>query len=356
MHDEHRPFRGNLINFIDLIRTGKELGAKVCVVTAKDFNIGKPTIKCFFYNTETKAWVQKMTPLPFVIYNRIPSRMDELQPDVQQKIQACMKHAKIRLFNPSFFNKWTLFEWLNKAKDTKKYIPETRMLTHLVELETMLQHYGLVYLKPARGKAGRGIMKIELTTNSDLPYRLHIQHKQKSRISAYHTIIELGTKLNQRNGMEDYIVQQGIRLAKYNNRAYDLRILVQKNATGIWSITGIGARIAGDFSITTHVPRGGSIDEPQKLLNITFGQEIGSRIMKRVKVAAYAIAKQIEKAAKHAMGEMSLDLGVDTAGRIWFFEANSRPMKFDEPEIRKKSLERIIQYSDYLTHSRKKSR
>jgi hypothetical protein len=353
MHDENRPFRGNLFNFIDLIRTGKELGAKVCVVTARDIKFGKPKIKSFIYNADTKSWVQKMTPLPFIIYNRIPSRMDELQPEVQQTIQACIKHAKVRLFNPSFFNKWTLFEWLSKAKATKKFIPATRMLTNINELEAILNRYGLVYLKPARGKAGKGIMKIELT-HSDMPYRLHIQFKQTSRISAYRTISDLGTKLSQRIGSEEYIVQQGIHLAKYNNRAFDLRVLVQKNGKGLWGITGVGARIAGDFSITTHVPRGGSIDEPQKLLNITFGRVMGKRIMQRVKLTAFAIAKQIEKAAKHTMGEMSLDLGVDTTGQIWFFEANSRPMKFDEPEIRKKSLERIIQFSEYLTHTRKK--
>jgi hypothetical protein len=217
----------------------------------------------------------------------------------------------------------------------------------------MLQRYGLVYLKPVRGKAGRGIMKIELT-HSEFPYRLHIQQKQKSRISAHRSMMDLGTKLKQRIGLEEYIVQQGIHLAKFNNRAFDLRVLVQKNAKGVWSLTGIGARIAGDFSITTHVPRGGSIDKPRKLLNITFGNIIGNRILQQVKISAYAIAKQIEKAAKQTFGEMSLDLGIDTSGQIWFFEANSRPMKFDEPEIRKRSLERIIQYSNYLTYSRKK--
>ncbi len=43
-----------------------------------------------------------------------------------------------------------------------------------------------------------------------------------------------------------------------------------------------------------------------------------------------------------------MDLGIDSEGVLWFFEANSRPMKFDEPLIRKKSLERIFHYSDYL--------
>jgi hypothetical protein len=355
MHDEQRPFRGNHFNFIDLIRTGKELGAKVYVVTAKDMKLGKPKVKGFLYNPDTKTWSQKMLPLPYVIYNRIPSRKDELLPAVQQTIQACMRHNRIKLFNPSFFNKWTLFEWLSKTKSTKKYIPATRKLSQLNELESMLQQYALVYLKPARGKAGKGIMKIDyVPSRVEAPYQLHIQYMKKSRITLHRYLPELWLKLKQHIGLEEYIVQQGIHLTKYNNRAFDLRVLMQKNAMGRWSLTGIGARVAGSMSITTHVPRGGSIDEPEKLLNLAFGRKLGKRIMQRVKRSSHAIARQIEKASKHTMGEMSLDLGVDTSGQIWFFEANSRPMKFDEPEIRKKSLERIIQYSEYLTQSRKK--
>ncbi|UUZ93289.1 YheC/YheD family protein [Paenibacillus sp. P25] len=50
---------------------------------------------------------------------------------------------------------------------------------------------------------------------------------------------------------------------------------------------------------------------------------------------------------------MSMDLGVDTNGDLWFFEANSKPMKFDEPPIRKKSLENLIRYSLYLSNTRR---
>ena len=45
---------------------------------------------------------------------------------------------------------------------------------------------------------------------------------------------------------------------------------------------------------------------------------------------------------------MSIDLGVDKSGNLWFFEANSKPMKFDEPEIRRKSLQKLIEYGYYL--------
>lgn len=355
MHDQHRPFRGNHFNFIDLIRTGKEMGAKVYVVTARDVQLSNRTIKSFVYNADTKTWTKKPLPLPQVIYNRIPSRRDEQLPEVQQTIAACLKHTKLRIFNPNFFNKWTLYEWLGNAKATKKYIPATCKFAEFQDLEAMLQQYSCVYLKPVLGKAGKGIMKIDFEGfKSSLPYLLYIQNKKKSNLTRYGRMHVLWSKLKQQIGDEDYIIQQGITSASYKQRPFDLRVLVQKNNKGRWSLTGIGARVAGNLSITTHVPRGGSIDEPEKLLNLTFGTENGKHILYQVRQSALTIARQIEKASGHNMGEMSLDLGIDTAGQIWFFEANSRPMKFDEPDIRKKSLEQIIKYCEYLSQSRKK--
>lgn len=40
----------------------------------------------------------------------------------------------------------------------------------------------------------------------------------------------------------------------------------------------------------------------------------------RVKSNALLIAKQIEKECGHILGEMSMDLGIDTEGQIWFLK------------------------------------
>jgi hypothetical protein len=198
-------------------------------------------------------------------------------------------------------------------------------------------------------------MKVErIGARTKLPYLLTMQNDKASVVTRHPHLGHLWNKLKTMMTSEEYIVQQGISLASFNKRPFDLRVLVQKNHLGQWSLTGIGARVAGKQSITTHVPRGGRIDEPEKLLNAVFGPELTKSIFVRVKTAAFAIARQIEKASGHILGEMSMDLGIDGAGQIWFFEANSRPMKFDEPDIRKKSLERIIQYSQFLVKSRKK--
>ncbi|PUA35088.1 endospore coat-associated protein [Paenibacillus elgii] len=354
--DETRIFRGNQENFIDLIRAGAERGVLVYVMTTADFKLSGNKAVGYTYNEADKTWKRGVLPAPHVIYNRIPYRKFELLPEVQQVIQTCMRQRRIRFFNPSFFNKWTLFEWLNHTKKTKSYIPATRRLSSGEELDKLLAEYPFLYLKPIRGKAGKGIMKVSrslLDTKSKI-FELSIQEKTKSHISRYPSVSRLWSEVQELVEGKDYIIQQGIPLSSYKQRPFDLRVLVQKNGKGQWSVAGVGARLAGKLSITTHVPRGGSIDDPAKLLAYSFGGLGSKRIIARAKKAALTIAKQIEKSSGHMLGEMSMDLGVDQEGHIWFFEANSKPMKFDEPPIRKKSLENLILYSIYLAKRKPK--
>lgn len=354
--DQQRPFSGNHQNFIDLIKVGRERGALVYVTRIQDLKLGQKRINGFVYQPERRSWSRMLVPFPQVVYNRIPNRKDEQRPEVQQLLKACLKHSRLRLFNPSFFYKWTLFEWLNKSKLTRKFVPATRKLSGPHDLEVMLSLYQQVYLKPVKGKAGAGIMRVEHPRNKQGPYILRVQGGKKSAATTHTTFAKVWSAVKSHAGSEEYIVQQGIQLAQYEDRPFDLRVLVQKNGQGEWSVTGIGARVAGKYSITTHVPRGGSIHEPETVLTAALGIEAAKRTLINIRMASLGIARQIEKASKHTLGEMSMDLGMDTKGQIWFFEANSRPMKFDEPDIRKRSLERLIEYSQFISKSRKKSR
>lgn len=351
--DSKRVFRGNLDNFVDLIQTGERLGVDVYVVTTKDFSLSSSELFGYRYRTDSKKWSRELVPAPQVIYNRIPYRMMEMKPEVQQTIQACNRSSSVQLFNPSFFNKWTLFGWLNNSKESKPYIPDTEQLSSANDLTKLLRKHAVLYLKPVKGKAGKGIMRIErLAGKNNRPtYRLSRQ-VDKNMVYTYHgSTDELWNEWNRHRGSNEYIAQQGIALTRYKQRAYDLRALIQKTSKGVWSVSGIGARVAGKASITTHVPRGGSIDEPRKLLTHVFGAKEATNILARVHKAAVTLAVQIERSSGTQLGEMSMDIGVDTSGHIWFFEANSKPMKFDEPKIRQKSLERIIHYSLYLINN-----
>lgn len=349
MDDNTLKFRGNRSNFSDLIRTGQDMGYTVYVLTVKNLKLKRKMLYGFIPKENTSVWEKKLFPFPDLIYNRIPQREDELLPEVQRKLSACLNHPHIKgLFNPFFFNKWQLFEWLKQSKVTKAYVPSTRRLISRGGLDKMMRKHPYLYLKPISGKAGKGIMTLRMLPEKPLPYRLKIQENRKSSTFNCSSLGKLWTRIRQQSSGEAYIAQQGIQLASYNERQFDLRVLLQKNGSGHWDLTGIGARVAGSLSITTHVPRGGSIEDPEKLINHYFGPDKASAMLRRARTTAIVLARQIERGGGYPLGEMSMDLGIDQDGNLWFFEANAKPMKFDEPHIRRKSLERIFQYCSYL--------
>ena len=49
--DEERQFRGNRNNFIDIIRTGREAGIDVYVVTVSDLNLARRTAVGYRYDS-----------------------------------------------------------------------------------------------------------------------------------------------------------------------------------------------------------------------------------------------------------------------------------------------------------------
>ncbi|AIQ34827.1 endospore coat-associated protein [Paenibacillus sp. FSL R5-0345] len=351
--DKIRHFNGNRNNFRDIIRTGKEMGFLVYVVTVRDLKLEERMVNGYVPSSNGKIWYSIPVPLPQIIYNRIPTREDEEKPAVVRKIAQCLEHPGIKLYNPYFFNKWNLFEWLKGSHATSKHVPKTRRLRSANTLTAMLNNHTSLYLKPESGKAGKGIMRLKYRAETTLPYRLQIQSGKKNVTYKAASIERLWARIGKEKGTSRYIVQQAIELATHRGRPFDLRVLLQKNSRGGWAMTGIGARLAGARSITTHVPRGGSIEEPSSMLESTFGTERAASILKSVPTTALLIARQIERASDTMLGEMSMDLGVDENGGLWFFEANSRPMKFDEPAIRKLSLERIFHYGQHLARHAK---
>lgn len=348
--DEIQTFRGNRHNFADLIKTGDKLGFLSYVVTVNNLKLNRRRVLGYTYQQRNDSWVKSYFPRPHIVYNRIPMHEDERLPEVQSKLKALARRSDIRLFNRRFFNKWSLFKWLKQSRATRAFIPETRKLTTQHDLTSLLKRHSLLYLKPIRGKAGVGIMSVQVQQEKNLPYTLHIQEEKGSQTYRCSTLPRLWKRVVKQSQAigGPYIAQQGITLASHNDRPFDLRALIQKNGSGKWELTGIGARVAGSKSITTHVPRGGYIEDPEKVLISVFGQEKAKRVLTRVKSATLVLARQIEQSSQTRLGEMSMDLGVDASGEIWFFEANSKPMKFDEPHIRQKSLEQIYNYSQYL--------
>lgn len=337
-------FRGNHRNFIDLAETGKKLGGLVCVIPCEEIDWEKRTVTGYLPSVGSSRWKKQTLPIPDVIYNRIPNRQLENRPDVRQTLNRLSLLPNVTLFNNGFFNKWELYQILSRYPQLAGLLPETLSLESAGALAKLAEKHPILYLKPVDGKAGKGIMRLE---KNDEGYRLKYLDKNNLRSAQFSNVPEMWKMVKKLLENQAYLVQQGIRLAKYQGSIFDVRLLAQKNGSGAWEVAGIGIRVAGKGKITTHVPRGGRIADPRGVLGSVFGGKKTEQLLKEARKIAIQIVSCLEEQFGH-LGEASMDLGVDEQGKFWFFEANAKPMKFDEPHIRRRSLHNIIAYSMHL--------
>jgi hypothetical protein len=344
--DDRYPFRGNPLNFAAIIRTARSRGYEMVVITPTFLRDRTSTVSCFrLLNKHGRPrWQQTTVPTPSVFYNRLPDRTYERRADVQSILKQLQKEPHIDVFNPRFFDKWQLFQMIRQSSDLARLLPETHSLDEPETLQKLLQKHGSLVAKPIHGKAGIGMMRLSQSSSG---YQLQYQNEKQKRTFHLNKATTLWKTLQTLKGRQDYLLQQCIPLALFAGRPYDLRALLQKNGHGRWGITGIGVRVAGPKAVSTHVPMGGRIAPLSLVLNQTFGSQ-QKQIRAKIEETTLKLAHYIDQHEKGRLGEMSMDLGIEENGEIWFFEANAKPMKFDEPSIRRRSLQNIVDFALYL--------
>lgn len=344
--DDRFPFRGNQLNFAALIRTARSRGYEIVVITPTSLRDRTSSVPCFRLLNERgrPSWQQTTVSTPSVFYNRLPDRAYEARTDIQSILKQLQTKPNVDLFNPHFFDKWHLFQLVRQSNKLAKLLPETIFLTELDTLRSMLKKHGTLVAKPIHGKAGIGMMRLSRSSSG---YQLEYQNEQQKKTFQIHHTATLWKTLQTLKGQQEYLLQQCIPLAHYQGRPFDLRTLLQKNGRGRWGITGIGVRVAGAQSLSTHVPMGGRIAPLETVLKQTFGAQKNPIRMKVEKIAL-ELAHYIDQHEEGLLGEMSMDLGIEKNGKVWFFEANAKPMKFDEPSIRRRSLHNLVDYALYL--------
>jgi hypothetical protein len=351
--DGNKRFLGNQENFADLIRMGWTQGEQIVVLTPKGI---RDNYWCSGFtldkHSKQNRWLRALFPLPPVIYNRIPNRKIEKKPFVQMIIQKLLKADHVHIFNPSFFDKWTFFQHMQESEKLKSLLPETTRLDSPETLSHFLKQHQDLYLKPIEGKAGIGMMRLRIIPQGFELIHQTPKEKKKRILRRFSTCYQLIHRLTQQ---KPYLIQQTIPLATYQEQPFDIRMLLQKDEKGTWQITGTGIRVAGKEAISTHVPMGGRIVQFNEAISAAFGDH-SKAIGEKLEQTGLEIAKWLEQKQGYLLGEMSLDLGIESNQRIWVFEANAKPQKFDEPDIRKRSLIRLIQYARYVNENLLKKR
>jgi len=288
-----------------------------------------------YFDTNQNRWIKKSFPLPDVIYNRYPLREDEVK---IQPLLNKINSLQIPYFNRSFFNKWTVNQLLSQNNALKSYIPAFTIIETENDVFSFLETFHCAYLKPISSSQGKGIIKV--TKHSHRTFHLYTKNQTYKNVLKE----ELWNKIQLlvlKN--TPYFIQEEIQSDDVNGLKYDLRILVHLDQT-TYKPTGIGVRATEKNHITTHVPNGGKI-LPLSLVESRINPDEIS-----------FICHEIGQTLTHQyglIGEFSLDVGVGENRKLYLFEVNSKPMKFDEKEIFQNSILQLTNLFYQLSHHEK---
>lgn len=307
------------------------------------------TVEGVFLRPDTGGWERVTVPFPDVVYNKILSRSRESRPDSLKFMELLYAKTNAQMFNEKYFQKWDVYERLSQINAVSQLIPETYYNPTYEQIVDMIKRYPMVYFKPVDGYMGMGIYQI-------IPNRNHIiaryRRKNKNISKTYFSVQEFIREHLPLRKRRNYVIQQGINLIKKNGQSLDFRIHLNKNIRNEWEATGIGAKVAGRGSITTHVKAGGKIMPPSTVLQEIFpGQS--SKLLEQLELNSIKIAKSLEESFNKPIGELGIDMGIDDNGHIWMFEANSKPGKSIFQKI--ENLRSLSTYCnrlllDYSTH------
>lgn len=333
---------GNKAMFRLVQEAGRQAGLTAFVFTPERVDWRRRTVVGYRYGKG--QWRAGRYPLPHVVYNRVPNRRLEASKQVRFAKQQ-LRAQGIPYYNARYLNKYDLYRVLKQDPAIEPYLPWTKLVGSRADILTGLKKFGSVYLKPRHAFAGKGILRLSLQGRN---WSLRYRQANRNRVVRGSELAALWPILERHMGRQSYIVQQAISLATFRGRPFDVRLLAQKNGSGRWQVSGMGMRVAGKGSITTHVPNGGYIAAAAQVFPAVFGIKAAD-VQKEVSHLAMQIAPRIEQAYAGLFGEMSMDIGLDMQGRPWFFEANAKPMRFDEKTIRRAGLQTLVAYVKFLT-------
>lgn len=319
--------------------------------TPRDVNWQQETVHGWFYQPGGR-WQRRIVPLPDVVYNRLPSRKAETGAALTALRERFVQRS-IPFFNWSFFNKSDVYKMLDNDPEALRHLPESVYNPSPERIREMLEKHQFLYYKPSGGSLGIGIYR--LTYHPTKGYFVRYRRNGTNILLRFTRFSGIMKMLRARHGssLNQYVVQQGVRLIEIDSCPIDFRFHMHKNGSNRWVVAGIGAKKAGRGSVTTHIKNGGSLLTPEQALSRTFGER-AERVLEESKEVAVKLSEAIERNYSHTLGELGLDIGIDSNGDVWMFEANAKPGRsiFKHPALKEQgraSLQYIFDHCMYLS-------
>jgi hypothetical protein len=344
--DPDRPFGGLTPFARRVIGLARSEGVSALGIDPADVDLATGRVRGLLL--KDGRWTPAAGPLPDVVWNRYFRRdRDDLLHEFARR--------GIPLLNESGLNKWEAYQLLLDDPMLREHLPETRLMRTGADINDLTSQYRYVFLKPVAGAVGRGIIRASLQPTGLT--RLEYISADTGQLRAVEgSRPQLDRWAQEREG--SYVVQQGLDLAVFYGRSADVRALLQKDGEGRWQMTGMGARVAAADRFTANLHTGGNGVPLGLLAGAIFPDDTEQREVLELELQSLAVrTAEVVDAAMGPMGELGLDFGIDSQGRIWYIEQNAQPGRtlfehLGREDLAELAHRRPVQYARYLAQAK----
>lgn len=333
MSELHQPLFGVVTTTVPrrlegwrvLAEAAHEHGLRTCLFRPEDVDVKKRRVRAWFFRrtAEGTFWRKAYSRLPDVVYENVYVHLSRT-PAVR-RVRRLFAKRGVPLFNPRLGDKGELADWLRGYEELWEHHPETVRGQDADEVFRLLSEHRSVYLKPVFGSAGQGILEIGLTEDGGYRVRAAKYGGAQRPLDLGFGPEALALFVKEELRRERFILQAGCDLLHIEGGKIDLRTHLQRNGDGKWECVALIVKQGRSGSIVSNYHAGGAthewawLEEWAKRAKYK-GLPTEERVIELSEGIAAAYADKAPELAS-----IGLDLGIDTAGRLWLLDVNSRP-------------------------------
>lgn len=326
------------------VEIGRELGLEPVFFHPFHVLAGEEKVHGYFWNGS--RLVPRLVQVPRVIHNRV------LTGDARARGVISRLSKKKKVFNGLVVrDKRKVHQLLWKNPQVRQYLPHTVAYSP-ESLRQFLEKYRVVYVKPSIGSVGIGVARIERHGND---YHFTASKKRKTM-----SLKQLMRAVRSWVGGKRFLIQQGIHLARYEGKTFDIRVSVQRNGEREWTVSGMVAKVANQQNKLSNLSRGGRAVPLATAISPTIAEDEQEETMERIKEAAVEIAKQYSQHFP-SLADLGMDMGIDDEGNPYLIEVNVRDQRYSfykagEKAMFKQTYRNPLEYAHTLLHEGNKTK
>lgn len=334
-----------------LALAGRKYGIQVVVFCPDGVPEGQENIQGYIFSNG--AWHAATVPFPDIVYDRcFPQRGSEYRAAARLLADAPSGKRWI-LWSRGLPGKGQVDQVLRKEPGLLPFLPPTAVYRGSSQLLRSLEKYdGELFMKPMSGSQGKNTLRV---TRHAADGSLTIRGRSASNLPFVKRFDDTRCGLawiRRFTGERSYLIQPFLHLFSADGAPFDVRVLMQKNETGSWMHTGMALRLGNPDSITSNLHGGGKPLSVLPFLTEQFRADRAEHIRDRLHNLSEKIPPILESRYGR-LGELGIDFGIDTKGRIWLLEVNSKPGRtsfrhIGEPGSDVLATENPLRYARYL--------